>query len=171
MGAGRSKPIPPPCAPYNWPALRRRARLFGREAFEIPIYVRKCGTRRAAGKDKEVPRRPSEPMSCAASTTEGMGRQQSRDSSMAATATGMEDRRCSEARKADGTRDGAPNERRRRESVENSGEGSSSSSGADPSSNCSSTNVHGTHTERGEIADRTAWRQRRQADMRLSTVN
>ena len=42
-GAGRSKPTTTPCAPHNGPALRRRARLFGREAFEIPIYVRMCG--------------------------------------------------------------------------------------------------------------------------------
>ena len=35
-----------------------------------------------------------------------MGSQQSRASNMAATATGMEGRRCSEARTADGTREG-----------------------------------------------------------------
>ena len=121
------------------------------------------GARRADGKDEEVTRRPSEPMSCAASTTEGMGRQQGRDSSMAATATGMDDKRCSEVRTADGARGGAQSERRRRESGENSGAGSSST-GADSSSNCSSTNVHGTHTERSETADRTVWRQRRTAD-------
>ena len=45
-----------------------------------------------------------------------------------------------------------------------SGEGSSSSSEADHSSSCSITSVHGTHTESGEMADRTEWRQHRQAD-------